>query len=208
MTDLERALRDTLADPPVDVPSDKYAIHDIQRRIERRRSRQKHLAAGLGVAAVVAAAIAVPVATGVDFGSGSSHSAGSAANGADRAVDHAPGAVVPAPENVPEPVWRAAQALVRDYGRPSGPAQWVRTTPQKWGQLRQIRNLDAATGSLYVLQFPDFRCTGPRCRAADRTGSAQALVATVSRDGKRLDVTFVPAYQLTTLGAVHTFSVR
>lgn len=210
MTDLERALRDTLADPPVQVRENRYAEVDIRLRIERRRSRQKRTAAGLGVAAVVAAAIAVPVATGVDLGSsGSSNSADSRTS-----LDAKGGGVEgqkaePQPAaTVPAPVRSTANALAREYGRPLGQVEWVRTTAAAWGRLRPTASDASAAGPVYVLQIRDFRCVKNCPTDAQSTGPRPALVTAVRADGDRDTVRFQQPYNLATLGPVNTFTVR
>lgn len=182
MSELEDALRTTLADPPV-APAAAAAepLADIRRRL---RTRLRRRAGGGALAAAALAASATGVAVN------RSH---------DTAVT---------PDPVPAAVRIAAQHAAHAPGsHATNRVQWVRTTRSSWLALEHWTGPVADAGEqVYVIklrgQFPCHACTTPLSGA---TVGTRTLTIGI-RNGDTIDGD--TAVDLSRLGTVHTFTLR
>ncbi len=210
MSELEHALREALADPPVDAASAGDGLADIEHRLRRRQRRRRTGLASLAAAAVVAAVVPVAVQNWPSSQSAKSDSAAAvgarapSAAGGDAAPQASSGA-----QSVPAAVRRATDDALQDRGaHPRGAGQWVETTVSKWWPP-DGDSTATADSKIYVIQLRGhFVCT--RCRGLTHVKGNVELVA-LSVDPKRnyggISVRAQPA-DLSKLGTVHTFTLR
>jgi hypothetical protein len=207
MSELEHALRDTLADPPVDPPALRNPLHDIEDRLYKRQQRRRRTSVA-ALAASAVAAFVVPISVYGLPTTGVSTNSKSSSAGAERAAA-APSAVA-----VPAAVRRAAENLAKEPGsRPDRQVEWVRTTVGRFEAMQGDINHNVPRGrQIYVVQlrgkFVCETCSHPR-GAKTPTGIAEQVTLAVDPhlSYSNFGLTKRP-YDLARLGVVHTFTLR
>lgn len=207
MSELEHALRAALADPPAELTGGiRDPLWDIEERIRRRRHKRRRGAlAAMACAAV--AAVVVPLSvygTPVRPQTASSNSGGGGSNGG-AAADTA----TPAP---PAAVRKAATNLAKARGsRADRTAEWVQTTVGRFEAMQGDTNNVPRGREIYVVQIRGtFVCyTCKYLGSKPPTGRAEQVTLAVSPhvSYSNFGLTQKP-YDLSKLGAVHTFALR
>lgn len=206
MSELEHALRAALADPPVESPTGvREPLWDIEERIhQRRRKQRRRTVAALACAAV--AAIVVPLSVYGSPGSPVSNTDSKAASGA--ANGNGGGGVAA----VPAVVRKAAENLAKAPGSHADrTVEWVRTTVGRFEAMQGDTNNVPRNRQIYVVQIRgNFVCHAcSYLGSRPPTGRAEQVTLAVNPHVSydNFGLTQKP-YDLSKLGAVHTFTLR
>jgi hypothetical protein len=208
VSELEHALRAALADPPVEPPNGvREPLWDIEERIHRRR-RKQHRTAVAALACAAVAAVVVPLSV---YGTpGGTRSANGDAAGGGRAATSQVQAAAP-PDTVRTTTKNTADASGALHIDRT--ATWVRTTPDA---LKTATPLSASftlnDQPIYLVKltgrFVDLSWNPPAGPGHYKPHTVTTEFVVVPAHGGKAIVLQKRHIDLSTLGAVHTFTLR